>query len=151
MIATVRSVALWTRARASNTTIVGGDERRHGEKGVEVVSVGGGGGGGGNGGGGGVAGADATEVIHQLKQLTDKLDPSSSSQERIERVEVAKGKGARGRKATPKPVQKYGSGMERVRALAVSMRVWVLLAQWALPMSTRRDDKAASDGEFASP
>ena len=138
MIATVRSIALWTRARSKAGTTIGGYEVRDGVQGTD-------------GGAPGASDPDATDVIHQLKQLTDKLDASHSALERIERVEVAKGKGARGRKATPKPVPKYGSGMDRVRALAVSLRVWVLLAQWALPMSIRRDDKTASDGGLASP
>ena len=136
MIATVRSIALWTRARTSTTTE--GKDMKDGEKG-------------GMDSGSGVSDLAAIEVIQQLKQLSDKLDSSHSALERIERVEVAKGKGGRGRKAIPKPVPKYGSGMDRVRALGISIRVWVLLAQWALPMSVRRDDKTASDGGLSSP
>ena len=135
MIATVRSIALWTRARTSTTTE--GKDMKDGEKGMDSGS--------------GVSDLAAIEVIQQLKQLSDKLDSSHSALERIERVEVAKGKGGRGRKAIPKPVPKYGSGMDRVRALGISIRVWVLLAQWALPMSVRRDDKTASDGGLSSP
>jgi hypothetical protein len=85
-------------------------------------------------GGNGAADVACSSVINTLKVLGDAVDPLS-----MDNIAVARGRGRVQRplktacKTDPLP---FISKLSKLQSFAVSLRIWVLLAQWSLPLTT---------------
>jgi hypothetical protein len=97
----------------------------------------------------GSADAGAARLIERLKAIAGAYDASV-----VDEVEVLKGKSKAKRapvlQAKSSTTDKVCNGSASLDVAAMKLKLWMLLAQWAAPVSVTAEDRKVSDGTMGS-